>query len=135
MGAVLVSEEIAGAMQPGDHGTTFGGGPLVSAVAEYVLGRLSDPQLLESVRENGAWLGDQLHAIARRSGKVRAIRGTGFIWGLDVVEPAADIVKRGWDEGLLILTAGDHTLRILPPLVMDRDELARGLSIIERILA
>jgi acetylornithine/N-succinyldiaminopimelate aminotransferase len=135
MGAILVSEEIAGTIQPGDHGTTFGGGPLVSAVAEHVLERLSDPFLLESVREKGAWLGEQLEEIARRSGKVRAIRGTGFIWGLDVVEPAGDIVKRGWDEGLLILTAGEHTLRLLPPLVMDRDDLARGLSILEKILA
>ena len=135
MGAVLVSEEISAAVEPGDHGTTFGGGPLVSAVAEHVLERLSDPSFLESVREKGAWLGVQLEAIARRSGKVRAIRGTGFIWGLDVVEPAGDIVKRGWDEGLLILTAGEHTLRILPPLVMGRDDLARGLSIVEKILA
>ena len=135
MGAVLVSEEISAAVEPGDHGTTFGGGPLVSAVAEHVLERLSDPSFLESVREKGAWLGEQLEAIARRSGKVRAIRGIGFIWGLDVVEPAGDIVKRGWDEGLLILTAGEHTLRILPPLVMGRDDLARGLSIVEKILA
>jgi acetylornithine/N-succinyldiaminopimelate aminotransferase len=135
MGAVLVSEEIAAAIQPGDHGTTFGGGPLVSAVAAHVLERLSDPALLESVRENGAWLGEQLDTIARRSGKVRAIRGTGFIWGLDVLEPAGDIVKRGWDEGILTLTAGEHTLRILPPLIMDRDDLVRGLSIIEKIIA
>jgi len=135
MGAVLVSEEIAAAIQPGDHGTTFGGGPLVSAVAAHVFERLSDPVLLESVRENGAWLGEQLDAIARRSGRVRAIRGLGFIWGLDVVESAGDIVKRGWDEGLLLLTAGEHTLRILPPLIMDRDDLARGLSIIEKIIA
>jgi predicted acetylornithine/succinylornithine family transaminase len=135
MGAVLVSEDIASAIQPGDHGTTFGGGPLVSAVAAHVLDRLSDPALLESVRENGAWLGEQLEAIAHRSGKVRAIRGTGFIWGLDVLEPAGDIVKRGWDEGILTLTAGEHTLRILPPLIMDRDDLVRGLSIIEKIIA
>jgi len=135
MGAVLVSEEIAAAIQPGDHGTTFGGGPLVSAVAAHVLERLSDPALLESVRENGAWLGEQLDAIARRSGRVRAIRGTGFIWGLDVLEPAGDIVKRGWDEGILTLTAGEHTLRILPPLIMEREDLARGLSIIEKIIA
>jgi acetylornithine/N-succinyldiaminopimelate aminotransferase len=135
MGAVLVSEDIAAAIQPGDHGTTFGGGPLVSAVATHVLERLSDPALLESVRENGAWLGEQLDAIARRSGKVRAIRGTGFIWGLDVLEPAGDIVKRGWDEGILTLTAGEHTLRILPPLIMDRDDLVRGLTIIEKIIA
>jgi acetylornithine/N-succinyldiaminopimelate aminotransferase len=135
MGAVLVSEEIATAIQPGDHGTTFGGGPLVSAVGTHVFERLSDPTLLKSVRENGAWLGEQLDAIARRSGKVRAIRGIGFIWGLDVVEPAGDMVKRGWDEGILMLTAGEHTLRILPPLIMDRDDLVRGLSILEKIIS
>jgi predicted acetylornithine/succinylornithine family transaminase len=134
MGAVLVSEEIGATIQPGDHGTTFGGGPLLAAVAGYVVDRLSDPSLLKAVRENGAWLGGQLDAMARRSGKVRAIRGTGYIWGLDVVESANDIVKRGWDEGLLVLTAGEHTLRILPPLVMDRDDLMRGLEILEKII-
>jgi acetylornithine/N-succinyldiaminopimelate aminotransferase len=51
-----------------------------------------------------------------------------------VVESANEIVKRGWDEGLLALTAGEHTLRILPPLVMDRDDLMRGVQILERII-
>jgi len=135
MGAVLVSEEIGATIKPGDHGTTFGGGPLVAAVASYVFDRLSDPSLLKAVRENGAWLGEQLDAIARRSGKVRAIRGAGFIWGLDVVDSANDIVKRGWEEGLLALTAGEHTLRLLPPLIMDRDDLARGVGILEKIIS
>jgi predicted acetylornithine/succinylornithine family transaminase len=135
MGAVLVSEEIGATIKPGDHGTTFGGGPLVAAVASYVFDRLSDPSLLKAVRENGAWLGEQLDAIARRSGKVRAIRGTGFIWGLDVVDSANDIVKRGWEEGLLALTAGEHTLRLLPPLIMDRDALARGVAILDKIIS
>ncbi len=135
MGAVLVSDEIGATIKPGDHGTTFGGGPLVAAVASYVFDRLSDPSLLKAVRENGAWLGEQLDAIARRSGKVRAIRGTGFIWGLDVVDSANDIVKRGWEEGLLALTAGEHTLRLLPPLIMDRDDLARGVAILEKIIS
>jgi len=135
MGAVLVSEEIGATIKQGDHGTTFGGGPLVAAVASYVFDRLSDPSLLKAVRENGAWLGEQLDAIARRSGKVRAIRGTGFIWGLDVVDSANDIVKRGWEEGLLALTAGEHTLRLLPPLIMDRDDLARGVAILEKIIS
>ncbi len=134
MGAVLLSEEIGATIQPGDHGTTFGGGPFVAAVAGYVVDRLSDPSLLRAVRENGSWLGEQLDAAARRSRKVRAIRGTGYIWGLDVVESANEIVKRGWDEGLLALTAGEHTLRILPPLVMDRDDLMRGVQILERII-
>lgn len=135
MGAVLVTDEIAATIKPGDHGTTFGGGPLVAAVATHVVDRLSDPSLLRAVRENGAWLGEQLDALARRSGKVRAIRGTGFIWGLDVVESGNEIVKRGWEEGLLALTAGDHTLRILPPLIMDRDDLARGVAILEKIIS
>jgi acetylornithine/N-succinyldiaminopimelate aminotransferase len=135
MGAVLLSEDIAATIKPGDHGTTFGGGPLVAAVASHVFDRLSDPSLLKAVRENGAWLGEELSALARRSGKVRAIRGTGFIWGVDVVESANDIVKRGWDEGLLALTAGEHTLRLLPPLIMDRDDLARGVAILEKIIS
>src|SRR3954465_14277766 len=135
MGAVLVSEEIGATIQPGDHGTTFGGGPLVAAVANHVVDRLADPKLLEAVRENGAWLGGQLEALARRSGKVRAIRGMGFIWGLDVVEPANEIVKRGWNEGLLTLTAGEHTVRLLPPLVMGREDLTRGIGILEKILS
>jgi acetylornithine/N-succinyldiaminopimelate aminotransferase len=135
MGAVLLSEEIADTIQPGDHGTTFGGGPVVAAVASHVVERLSDPALLRAVRDNGAWLGKQLGTIAERSGKVRAVRGMGFIWGLDVVEPANEIVKRGWDEGLLTLTAGEHTLRLLPPLVMERDDLARGLSILEKVIS
>jgi len=134
MGAILVSEEIGATIQAGDHGTTFGGGPLVAAVASYVVDRLSDPALLKNVRDNGAWLGQQLDALARRSGKVRAIRGTGYIWGLDVVESANDIVKRGWESGLLALTAGEHTLRILPPLVMNRDDLARGVQILETMV-
>ena len=135
MGAVLVSEEIAAAIEPGDHGTTFGGGPLVAAVAAYVVERLSDPVLLDHVRETGAWLGSQLAEMAGRSDRIRAVRGIGYMWGLDVTEAAGEIVKRGWSEGLLALTAGDHTLRILPPLVMERDDLARGLSILESVIA
>jgi len=134
MGAVLVNEEIGGAMQPGEHGTTFGGGPLVASVASYVFDRLTDKSLLDSVKSNGAWLGEQLTAIAARSGRIRAVRGMGYMWGIDVVEPAGDIVKRGWEEGLLTLTAGEHTLRLLPPLIMDRAELQRGVSIIESII-
>ena len=134
MGAVLMSEQIAATIQTGDHGTTFGGGPLVSEVAAHVVERLSAPALLEGVRSNGEWLGEQLNAIAARSGRVRAIRGVGYLWGLDVLEPAKAIVKRGWEEGLLTLTAGEHTLRLLPPLVMERDDLTRGLTILEKII-
>jgi acetylornithine/N-succinyldiaminopimelate aminotransferase len=58
----------------------------------------------------------------------------GYMWGIDVVEPASDVVQRGWDAGLLIITAGDHTLRLLPPLVIDRSDLERGIAILENVL-
>jgi acetylornithine/N-succinyldiaminopimelate aminotransferase len=135
MGAILVTSEIGDTIKPGDHGTTFGGGPLVASVADHVVRRLADPGLLESVRENGEWLGQELAAIARRSGRVRAIRGMGYMWGIDVVDQAADVVQKGWEAGLLVITAGEHTLRLLPPLVMQRADLARGLEMLERILA
>jgi acetylornithine/N-succinyldiaminopimelate aminotransferase len=57
------------------------------------------------------------------------------MWGIDVVEPAGDVVQRGWDAGLLIITAGDHTLRLLPPLVIERADLERGVQILESILS
>jgi acetylornithine/N-succinyldiaminopimelate aminotransferase len=135
MGAILVSAEIGATIKPGDHGTTFGGGPLVSTVALEVLRRLSDPSLLASVRENGIWFGDALRGIATRTGKVRAIRGMGYMWGLDVVEKATEIIERGWDAGVLVISAGDHTIRLLPPLIMTRDQLARGAKILEQILS
>jgi acetylornithine/succinyldiaminopimelate/putrescine aminotransferase len=134
MGATLVSAEIADTIKAGDHGTTFGGGPFVAAIASYVVDRLSDPALLTQVRDNGAWLGDTLRTIARRSGKVRAVRGLGYMWGLDVVDRAADVVERGWAEGILMVTAGDHTVRLLPPLVMKRQDLENGAARLERAL-
>lgn len=134
MGAVLVRGDIAQSIEPGEHGTTFGGGPFVAAVAEHVFSRLNDEVLLRSVSENGAWFGAQLRALALESEKVRAVRGTGYIWGMDVGESAANVVKRGWDAGFLILTAGEHTLRFLPPLTTTRAELEKGLSLLKAIL-
>jgi acetylornithine/N-succinyldiaminopimelate aminotransferase len=134
MGAILVTREIGDTIKPGDHGTTFGGGPLVAAVADHVVRRLADPELLAAVRENGAWLGKELSAIARRSERVRAVRGMGYMWGIDVVDQADNVVRRGWDAGLLVITAGEHTLRLLPPLVIERADLERGLKTLERIL-
>jgi predicted acetylornithine/succinylornithine family transaminase len=135
MGAILVSEEIGATIKPGDHGTTFGGGPLVASVALEVVRRISDPSLLAGVRQNGEWLGEALRGVMRRTGKVRAIRGMGYMWGLDVVEKAGVVIERGWEAGLLVISAGDHTLRLLPPLIMSRDDLARGVNLLEQILS
>jgi acetylornithine/N-succinyldiaminopimelate aminotransferase len=135
MGAVLLNEQIAGAVRPGDHATTFGGGPLIASVALHVLERVSDTALLAGIRERGAWVGRELHAIGARTGKVRAVRGTGYMWGIDVTVPASDVVGAALEEGLLVCVAGEHTVRLLPPLIATQKELAQGLAILERILS
>jgi predicted acetylornithine/succinylornithine family transaminase len=134
MGAILVTDEIAASIQPGDHGTTFGGGPFVASVARHVLERVSDAALLESVRTNGQWLGAELRGMANSAARIRDVRGVGFIWGIDVHEPSGDVVARARDEGLLLVGAGDYTLRILPPLVATRADLEEGLHRLQRAL-
>ncbi len=130
MGAVLLAEHIAATIQPGDHGTTFGGGPFVATVALHVLERLSDPDLLAHVRHEGAWLGGELERLARTTTRVRAVRGLGFMWGIDVTMSAAEVVSRALAAGLLVVTAGEHTVRLLPPLVATREDLRRGIALL-----
>jgi acetylornithine/N-succinyldiaminopimelate aminotransferase len=134
MGAILMTQEIANEVKPGDHGTTFGGGPFVASVALYVLERLSDPAMLAHVREMGAWMEHELNAIADRSGRIRQVRGKGLMWGVDVLGTAAQVVSEALAHGLLLCSAGDYTIRMLPPLVATRAELARGLQILESVL-
>ncbi|MEO5567438.1 MAG: acetylornithine transaminase, partial [Gemmatimonadaceae bacterium] len=134
MGAILVTEAIASSMKAGEHGTTFGGGPFVASVALHVVKRLTSPEMLAHVTETGEWMGEQLNKMAVRSGRIRAVRGAGFMWGIDVMGTAAHVVSESLNAGLLVCSAGEYTIRLLPPLVMTRDDLARGLDILEGIL-
>ena len=134
MGAILMTERIAATIKPGDHGTTFGGGPFVASVALHVFERLSDPALLQHVRDTGAWFGKQLHEIAHRTSRIRQVRGAGLIWGVDVMGTSAHVVSEALGRGLLVCSAGDYTVRLLPPLVSTQDELLRGLQILEEVL-
>jgi acetylornithine/N-succinyldiaminopimelate aminotransferase len=131
MGAILVSSHIAATIKPGDHGTTFGGGPFLASVANYVLERLANPEMLTHVEQTGAWFGKRLADMARRNDRIRTVRGIGFMWGVDVAGPASQVVHRAFDAGLLVCSAGDYTVRLLPPLVATRDELSAGLAILE----
>jgi acetylornithine/N-succinyldiaminopimelate aminotransferase len=131
MGAILMTHDIATTIEAGDHGTTFGGGPFVASVANYVVQRLGDPALLAQVRAHGAWLGEKLTDMAARRSNIRAVRGVGLMWGLDVLAPAAEVVGKARELGLLVCTAGEHTVRLLPPLTITHEELARGVALLE----
>ncbi|HLU24825.1 MAG TPA: acetylornithine/succinylornithine family transaminase [Longimicrobiales bacterium] len=134
MGAVLMTEAVASAMRPGDHGTTFGGGPLVSAVALEVVRRVSAPEFLAEVRRKGEIVSRTLRSLVDRGVAVEA-RGRGLMWGLELAEPAAPFVARAFEAGLLLGTAGERVIRLLPPLTIEDAELNAGLGILEEVLA
>jgi len=134
MGAILMTDEIAKTMQPGDHGSTFGGGPFVATVALHVLERLADPKLGAHVRSLGEWLGRELEEMKERTGAIRAVRGRGLMWGIDVGEPASEVIARARSHGLLLVSAGEYTVRLLPPLIISREDLAQGLALLEGAL-
>jgi predicted acetylornithine/succinylornithine family transaminase len=137
MGAVLVSEKIAASLAPGDHATTFGGGPLVATVALDVVRVVSDPEFLTTVRQKGEWLGDRLNrlAVPFADARVREVRGRGLMWGIELNEPAAPFVAAARERHLLVLTAGPNVIRVVPPLTITREELEHGASILEEVLA
>ena len=135
MGAVLVSDRIAAALAPGDHATTFGGGPLVATVALEVLRTIADPDFLAEVRAKGAWLGERLQRLAAGSPRVKAVRGRGLMWGIELSGPAAGVVTAARERRLLVLTAGPNVIRIVPPLTISLDDLERGVAVLAEVLA
>jgi acetylornithine/N-succinyldiaminopimelate aminotransferase len=134
MGAVLLSDRIGAALKPGDHATTFGGGPLVATVALEVLQKLAAPEFLAAVRARGARLGAALRALAERSPKVKEVRGVGLMWGIELTQPAAPFVTAARERGLLIATAGPSVLRLVPPLVISDAEVDRAVATLGEVL-
>jgi predicted acetylornithine/succinylornithine family transaminase len=131
MGAVLVTEAVASAMQPGDHGSTFGGGPLVASAALATCRKIES--ILPEVRRKGTLLADLLGALALRNPAIRAVRGAGMLWGIEV-NGAAGIVSRALESGLLLCSAGADVVRLLPPLTIGDDELRRGVALLEEAI-
>ena len=135
MGAVLVADRIAAALAPGDHATTFGGGPLVATVALEVLKTIADPDFLAEVRAKGTMLGQRLEQLAAKSPRVRAVRGRGLMWGIELGEPAARVLTAARERRLLVLTAGPNVIRVVPPLTISESDLERGVAILAEVLA
>jgi acetylornithine/N-succinyldiaminopimelate aminotransferase len=123
MGAILLTQSVADTIQVGDHASTFAGGPLVSTVARAVFSQLSRPDFLARVRSNGAYLADKLAKIVDHSPLIEDLRGQGLMWGLLSTIPAADIVAEARNHGLIILVAGEKVVRLLPPLIINQDEI------------
>jgi len=130
MGMAVVSKELAGTLQPGDHGSTFAGGPLVCRGALCFLREIEEHGLLENVRARGAELRTGLEELRREFAIVRELRGLGLIQGLRLERGAEELQKTLYRNGLITNRTGGDVLRLLPPYVITRDEIAQGLELL-----
>ncbi len=132
MGAILMTPRVADVMAVGDHASTFAGGPFVAAVAEAVVRRISQPAFLAEVRRKGEVLKERLQEI--NSPHVLEVRGRGLLLGLQLDIPAGDVVKAGFEHGLVLINAGPDVLRLAPPLVITDAELDAVVERLDAIL-
>ncbi|HOG47591.1 MAG TPA: aspartate aminotransferase family protein [Anaerolineae bacterium] len=135
IGAVLLTQRVADAIVPGDHGSTFAANPIICAVARVVLQRVSAPAFLAGVRERGRELEAGLNGLKARHPIIRDVRGCGLIWGLELAVDAAPLIGRGYEHGLVMANAGDRVLRLLPPLVVSKEHIDEAVAIIDQVLA
>ncbi|MEA3345352.1 MAG: aspartate aminotransferase family protein [Chloroflexota bacterium] len=129
MGATLVTEEVGQVLGPGDHGSTFAANCVIAAVACVVFDRISDEEFLAGVRAKGEYLRERLVALQGEV-PITEVRGRGLMWGLETPLASSDIVSAGYKEGIIVASAGDHVVRLVPPLIIERahiDELIPAL--------
>ena len=135
IGATLATEDVAQVFTPGSHGSTFGGNPFATAVGLTVFSTLVEERLPERAERMGRILRDRLLAVqSRKPGAVKEVRGKGLLVGMDLTSPVAGAVSACRERGLLVLTAGDNTLRLAPPLIVDEASVERATLIIEQAL-
>jgi acetylornithine/N-succinyldiaminopimelate aminotransferase len=123
MGAVMASDEVGAAFEPGDHGATFGGDPLACATASTSIEIIHDEELLLKSRENGSYFQEKLMAIMGKHSLVKDVRGVGLMLGMEMNIPCANIVDAMRDHGVLVNCAADKVLRFVPPLVISHEQI------------
>ena len=123
---------MADTFAPGDHGSTFGGNPVVCAGAMAVIDQIFNDNLLSSVQAKGKLIRETL--LKADLPLVKNIRGLGLMIGIEVSCPPAEIQKKALENGLLVLTAGKNVVRLLPPLTISESELKEGINILVQAL-
>jgi acetylornithine/succinyldiaminopimelate/putrescine aminotransferase len=134
LGAFIAKEEFATAISPGQHGTTFGGGPLACRVALEFLAIVEEEKLLENVSKVGAYLHQQLEEVVEKRGAAKGVRGRGFIQGIQLGIPARPIVDAALDEGVLFNSTQDTVVRFLPPFLMEEKHVDKGIRVLKKLL-
>lgn len=133
IGAFLACGTAAKVLEPGDHGTTYGGNPLVCAAADKVLELFEEKNLVAHVQEIGQYLWEELEALAGRLDCVAAHRGKGLMQGLELSMPVGPVVKTALlEEHLVLISAGSQVIRFVPPLVIEKEDVDEMIVRLER---
>jgi len=134
LGAFLAKEDFATAIKPGEHGTTFGGGPLSCRVALEYFAILEEDRLLERVQRVGAYLQEQFKELQKKYKMIREVRGTGFIQAVELDVSARPLVEQGLAEGVLFNVTQDVVLRFLPPFLLEEKHVDKGIRVLKKLL-
>ncbi|KNC80213.1 hypothetical protein, variant 1 [Sphaeroforma arctica JP610] len=136
IGAVLVTDAVSSTIKPGDHGSTFSGGPLVCAAAQTTFDIINSDTFLSNVRANGEYLVNGLESLrAKYPDLVSQVRGRGLMMGMVLTCPVADVVTKARGNGVLVISAGPNVLRMLPPLIVEKKHIDHALEVIDNALA
>ncbi len=134
MGLMAATEKLAESFKPGDHASTFGGNPLATAAGNVVIDELLGG-LLENVKKNGAYLTEKLNELKEKYSVIKDVRGLGFMQGIELSVPVADIVKETIENGLLLVNAGKNVIRFVPSLIAEKEHIDEAMEILEKVLA
>ncbi|MBN2305418.1 MAG: aspartate aminotransferase family protein [Anaerolineae bacterium] len=133
IGATLITDAVAAAIETGDHGSTFAAGPVLCRAAEVVLRRVSDAAMLEHVQKMGNLLLDKLRQL--NSPHIVEVRGKGLMVGVEMDFEVAPLIPAGYKHGVLLLNAGTHVLRFLPPLIVEPQHIDQLVETLDDILS
>ena len=122
IGACLAAGRATGVFGPGNHGSTFGGGPLVCAASLATLQAIEEEKLLDKATQTGEWIRSELRTQLKGVSGVKDIRGLGMMMGIELDRPCGDIVKRALAQGMLVNVTGDTVVRLLPPLIFTAEQ-------------
>ena len=134
VGAFVAGEKCCDSLVPGDHGTTYGGNPLVTAAVSKVFDLYEKNQILDNVNEVSVYLEEQLDKLVEEFDNVSARRGKGLMQGLVLSTPVGETINKAIDKGLLVISAGGNVLRMLPPLVITKENVDEMMNILRTIL-
>lgn len=134
VGAIATTETIAKALVPGDHGTTFGGSPLACAAVSATLQEFEKKQIPAHVAEVGDYLAKRLQNLVDTKKIAKETRGLGLMRGLELTEPAGPYIIKALEKGVILMSAGTHVIRFIPPLIIEKKHVDEMIAVLEEIL-